>query len=431
MNKQLIVGQYENKVEECVQGFQQYLDLSFNRIDTFLDQIAFDPQPQSSIPNKNINNIPKFDQIQFPSILQFTTQLIQEVQSIVKLTINKSFQLNQQSNTKHINQHNHNQLNFKPFTYNLIQNHSIQQTEYCRAIAINQDNSIVLAACKNQIKVFEFKQEQLKQIQILTEHQNRVTTLNLMKKSTQFISGSKDKQIIIWSMDQNNQWICSQKLNEHNSEVNCLLLNNNEDLIVSGSDDKTIKFWRKQNQWKCSQTITDHTNYVVGLSLNEKQNRVISCGYDMFILVIEESLQDQKWNVIQKITVEEYGYRICFINDNVFTFQPRLKDQMYYYEINNTNQQYTKTKEIVVKSDHNGCDYYFPQQYIKSKCLLVNKNGQNVNLIRKNQNADFITQQSIQFGHNGIYGQISEDGQYLMTWDYNSKEIQIRKYNEE
>ncbi|CAD8215336.1 unnamed protein product [Paramecium octaurelia] len=326
---------------------------------------------------------------------------------------------------------NSNTTSQHPFTYNLIQNHKIQQSEYCYAIAINKDNSIVLAGCDNKIKVFEFKQEQLKLIQLLTEHKDNVTTLNFMKKSTQFISGSMDKQIIIWWMDQKSQWICQYKLNQNSYQINCLLLNNNEDLIISGSSDKTIKFWTKKNDWTCSQTITDSTKSVVALSLNEKQNRVISCGDEMlFILIIEQQQQDQKWNVIQKITVDYYGYRICFINDNVFTFQPRLKEQMYVYEINIHNNSYSKTTQIAVKSDSEVCDYYFPQQYIKSKYLLINKNGKNVNLIRKNQNGEFITQLSIQFGHNYIYGSMSENGDYLMTWDYQSKQIQIRKYQQ-
>ncbi|CAD8117247.1 unnamed protein product [Paramecium primaurelia] len=251
-----------------------------------------------------------------------------------------------------------------------------------------------------------------------------------MKQSTQFISGSNDSQIIIWCMDQHSQWICSQKLNEHEDWIKCLLLNNNEDIMISGSDDNTIKFWKKQNEWICSQTINDHTSEVYGLSLNEKQNRVISCGRDKLILIIEQSSQDQKWNVIQKITVEEWGIRLCFIDDNVFTFQPRLQEQMHVYEMNSTNKQYSKTKEIDVKCGKDSCRYYFPQQYIKSKCLLVNKNGFNVNLIRKNQNGDFITQQSIQFGDCNIFGQMSEDGEYLITWDAKSKEIKIRKYHQ-
>ncbi|CAD8187709.1 unnamed protein product [Paramecium pentaurelia] len=64
---------------------------------------------------------------------------------------------------------------------------------------------------------------------------------------------------------------------------------------------------------------------------------------------------------------------------------------MHVYEMNSTNKQHSKTKEIAVRCDYWGCHNYFFQQYIKSKCLLVNKNGYNVNQIRKNQNSDFIT----------------------------------------
>ncbi|CAD8085150.1 unnamed protein product [Paramecium primaurelia] len=267
----------------------------------------------------------------------------------------------------------------------------------------------------------------LNQVQLLSEHGDRVVTLNFMKRSDQFISGSDDKQIIIWTRNQNNSWICSQKLNGHTNDIYCLIININEDLIVSGSNDQTIKFWQKQNEWLCSQTITDHTNYVYGLSQNEQQNRVISCGNDKLILVMEQ--QNTQWIVIQKITVETFGVRLCFIDNNIFTFQPWQKKYMHVFEINSTNKQYIKTKDIPVIGG--GDCYFFPQQYIKQQCILVNKNASNVSLIRKKQNGEFIIEQYIDFGTYLIFGYMTDDGQYLITWDNKSKEYQIRKYQEQ
>ncbi|CAD8116819.1 unnamed protein product [Paramecium primaurelia] len=66
----------------------------------------------------------------------------------------------------------------------------------------------------------------------------------------------------------------------------------------------------------------------------------------------------------------------------------------------------------------------YPQQYIKSKCIIVNKNASNVNLIRKQQNYEFIIEQSIQYKKNKIFGCMNDDGQYLITWDKQSKEYQ-------
>ncbi|CAD8190577.1 unnamed protein product [Paramecium octaurelia] len=130
---------------------------------------------------------------------------------------------------------------------------------------------------------------------------------------------------------------------------------------------------------------------------------------------------------IQDPYIQITQHTICFINDNLFTFQPFSNDYMYVYQINSSSKQYSKTKQINVKSYSYGCMNLFPQQYIKQKCLLANKNGNNVNLVRINQNGEFITQQSIQFENYFIFGQVSENGKQLMTWEFNSRKILIRK----
>ncbi|CAD8116781.1 unnamed protein product [Paramecium primaurelia] len=320
------------------------------------------------------------------------------------------------------------QNNIQPFTYQLIKQQSILQTNQCGALAINKDCSILVAGSDSQINVFEFQQGFLKHIQSLSEHKSEVNTLNFMKQSDQFISGSDDQSIIIWGKSQNKQWISKQKLIGHGDKIQCLVLNNNEDLIVSGSSDKSIKFWIKKNEWIYQQTNTNHNNTVYQLSLNQQQNRLVSCGLDSLILILEKSEQNKQWILKQKIKVDQCGFRICFIDNNMFTFSPHNKEQVSVYELK--NNQFTKTKDIAVKcgSDAN-C--LFPQQFINAKCMLVSKNGEYVNLIRKNENGDLFTYQSIHFGTYYLYGVMSENGQYLITWDYESKQIQIRKYQEQ
>ncbi|CAD8187255.1 unnamed protein product [Paramecium octaurelia] len=318
---------------------------------------------------------------------------------------------------------------FKPFTYKLIEKYSIKQNEFCRAIAFNKDCTLVVAGCNNLIKVFEFSQGQLKQFQVLSEHQNDVHTLYFMKKSAHFISGSADKSIIIWSLTQNSGWVCQQKLTGHTHYIRCMILDNTETLIISGSPDKTIKFWVKKNDWQCQQTITEHTSWISGLSLNEQQNRMISCGGDKQILIMEQFQKDQMWVVIQQIMVEQYGDRVCFINNDLFTFQPYSHETMHVYKKDN-NQQYSKLKEIDVKGGSSGDSYLFPQQFIKTKSILLNKNGQNINFLSQRGESELINEYSIDFGTYYLFGQMSEDGEYLMTWDNKSTEIQIRRYDE-
>ncbi|CAD8081455.1 unnamed protein product [Paramecium primaurelia] len=469
---------YRESIEDCFNKAQEVIESSYNKISQSIDQILLDsvlprlPSLQFESANQQSSSlksstIPK--EFIYPILInQITTELRQPINSIVQREVNKSEQkqteviqsLKQQVenqkeerkkeqrdyleiiNTKNseIKQLNEKQIieenyiqkikqvqDSNKFTFELMEQNSIKVDNYCYAFAFNKDQSIVLAGCQKDIKVFENQQGKLNQVQLLSKHTNQVFTLNFMKKTNNFVSGSSDNSIIIWQVIANNQWNCQQILNGHSNWIFCLLLNNTDDLIISGSVDKTIKFWMKQNQWICQQTINDHAEQVYSLSLNEQQNKLISCSLDSQILIIEQSKLDKQWSVIQKIIVDQYGQRLCFINDNLFTFQPYCKDQMYIYEMDTNNKQYNKIKEIAVKCDSSYCDCLFPQQYRKSKCLLVNKNGKNVNLMRKKQNGDFIIQQSIQFGHQHIYGQLSDDGEYLITWDLGSKEIQIRK----
>ncbi|CAD8173409.1 unnamed protein product [Paramecium pentaurelia] len=251
-----------------------------------------------------------------------------------------------------------------------------------------------------------------------------------MSNNNNFVSGSHDNSIIIWQVIGDKQWDCQQKLDGHQNYIFCLLLNNFDDLIISGSHDTKIKFWIKKDKWQCQQTITDHTNSVYSLSLNEQQNELISCSHDLQILVIESKKSDKQWSVTQKIKLDIFGFRLCFINDRQFTYQPYFKEQMYIYERDSNSNQYKKIKEIFVKFGSFSDDCLFPQQFIKSKCLLVNKNGQNVNLIRKKENGDFLIEKFIEFDTYNIFGQLSNDGEFLITWDNGSNEIQIRKFRE-
>ncbi|CAD8104113.1 unnamed protein product [Paramecium primaurelia] len=159
------------------------------------------------------------------------------------------------------------------FSYELIQNKSITQVNECSAIAINKDSTIIIAGCSNQIRVFEFKQDQLKETQLLSQHEGKVNTLNFMKLSTQFVSGSLDKQIIIWIMNPGNQWVCQQQLIQHSDQIRCLVLNNNEDLIISGSNDMKIKFWKQ---------------YSMVLQINYRRSQRKCIGFE-YKLTIEQS----------------------------------------------------------------------------------------------------------------------------------------------
>ncbi|CAD8077812.1 unnamed protein product [Paramecium sonneborni] len=408
----------------------QYENLLFKNYEQILE-MADDISNQKSF--KQIESNLNIYQINWNLLTSSSQQKLEEIlnNSQVILTNNKNEKYS-------IMQNENNQITslkidgfIQPINYQLLQEYSIKQVESCNAIAFNKDCSIVVAAQDKDINIFEFSQGLMKKIQTLSEHRNKIYTLTFMKKSNEFISGSCDVQIRVWTNKQNHLWICQQILDGHCGYITCLILNNNENLIISGSEDKKIKFWIKQIKWECQQTITDHSKDVYGLSLNNQQNQLISCSYDNTILVIGKSWWNKKWSVIQKINVEKYGHRLCFINDNLFTFQPYAQDCMHIYEFNNQNKQFIKKKTFQVKC---GTDYnsqLFPQQFIKSKNLLINKIGQFINLIKFKEDEEFLIEQSIDFETNCLFGSISDNGDYLITWDKKSEEIQIRKYTEQ
>ncbi|CAD8185616.1 unnamed protein product [Paramecium octaurelia] len=437
---------YQINIEECMVAIQNNVESSFKNIEAYIDSLfnqtsdSLNIDIQKSLNTSSCGSSICCTQTKFVNVC-FAQQLYQDISPYIATKIKsqllfKDESLNQKNQqiVKDLQQDiseksqtvkSFHQQNFKPFNYQLIQEYSISQNESCLAIAINKDCSTLVAGSESQIKVFEFKQGVMKLFQCLCEHQKKVVTLNFMKKSNQFISGSYDNQIKIWQREQNNQWKSQQTLNGHINYIYCQLLNDNEDLIISGSYDGSIKFWTKKKEWLCSQTITNHSGSVYGLCLNQQQNKVVSCGSDKLILIIEQSEFNKEWIVIQKIK-DDQGCRVCFCDNNKFIFSLFKKELISIFELKN---QFNKTKQISVKCGSDGWSF-FPQQLINSKSIIVSKNGEYVNLIRKKQDGDLLTEQSIHFGTNTLFGTMSDDGEYLITWDGKSQQIQVRIFQE-
>ncbi|CAD8215398.1 unnamed protein product [Paramecium octaurelia] len=332
------------------------------------------------------------------------------------------------------------QPQLKQFSYELQPSNQIKKNINCQAIAINKQNKFVIVTSDSKILVIFFKNGQLKKLATIIKHKKDVSTLNFFNYNSNFVSGSQS--VIIWplSLISNQKYI--QKISGHAKMIQCLALHPSEFLIVSGSSDATIQFWFNYEQQLNNQKITDHKDSVFGLAINKEGNRIVSCGKDKLILIIEKSNSHHPfWQVRQTITSNEFGYRICFINDNAIAFQPIS----YYKGYNNgtdhlhiytpdEDQIYTKSKEIMVAGGGQICHYYFPSIYNSNKEILLVKNGYMVSLLRINDQFkgknQYIFFNCLKFYKGLIIGTLSEDGEYFITWDAKSKEIQIRKYQE-
>ncbi|CAD8089852.1 unnamed protein product [Paramecium primaurelia] len=139
----------------------------------------------------------------------------------------------------------------------------------------------------------------------------------------------------------------------------------------------------------------------------------------------------------QRISVDLWRYRLCFINNHVFTFQPietapqlQGSAHIHIYIYNTQKEQYLKSKTVLVQGGGQPCRPYFPQLYINSINLLLSKNGHYLNFIRfkfssSKSDLECNLEQAINFGTMNTYGTISDNGEFLVTWDQKQNNIQI------
>ncbi|CAD8150640.1 unnamed protein product [Paramecium octaurelia] len=298
--------------------------------------------------------------------------------------------------------------------------------ENCYAMDFDTSLSLIIIGDRNGfIQLFKFQSNKLKKQKIVKGHR-QVICIVVLKHSNQFIS-SGDKIIKIWSF-QGTYLRHLQYLSGHSRPVRCILVSHHEDLIVSGGNDCYIKFWiRKDNICNFDQQLLEHENWICGMSLNESQNQLISTAWEEPLIKISQQQPCKTWIVIQTIQIDIWGARICFLNNEMFSFQPFNGQSMQLYQFQSQSKVYTISKTLDVQQSKLGCTNLFPSQFIKEKQILVKKNGQCVNIISIKNNNDCILQQQLEFDHYCVNGSISHDGQYLITWDLSSSQIQIRQ----
>ncbi|CAD8206680.1 unnamed protein product [Paramecium octaurelia] len=408
--------QRQKEDQEFVSQFQHYLDQIidvFNQIRNkllLLYQTKIDTLDEM---NELLNLFLQQHQEKFDSII---LKVQQELLSVLK---SYSDNLNQIS----INSFQSN-LGNKNIKYQLIQ--TIKESPIY-SFSFNSTSSMLAAGYSTgQIAIFELGTEQIRKQQILKEHKGSVYSIEFFYQKDCFISGGQDRVILIWSFE-NKLWICQQRIDAHSDWVSHLIINKNNTLIISSSGDKTIQFWNKGDLWKRSQTITAHLNTVNSLSLNDAEDQLISCSCDHTIKIFES--KNSNWIILQTIKVDKLGFRLCFINNFTFVFQSENSINLSVYKFSQSDGLYQHIKNVLIENG-NYCGNLFPSKYIRSKNIILNKNGNKVNLIKIPSDEEFILEEVIDFGTRAIFGNISYDGQYIATWDKNTKQIQIRKYVE-
>ncbi|CAD8109908.1 unnamed protein product [Paramecium sonneborni] len=323
------------------------------------------------------------------------------------------------------------------FQYRLHKQYSVQQNKWCKAIAFNKNSTILAIGCNEIIKLYEFKEGDLKLFKSIQGHSFDVNCLKWSNYQNQLISAGYDGKILFWSINSINHQKLIMKFVIHSLSITCLIMNTQENFLITGSMDQTIQIMNQNYQkfdWNTFQVIKEHVDTIFALSLSQNQKKLISCGYDNLIIVLENNgLATQKnyWIVKQKIITNVHGYRLCFLKDYLFAFQPYNKEELWIFDDQNLQKQFKSSKIIQIKSECDDFASLFPQQFIQNKRIILSKNGNFIHLIKFLDQDDFQVIQEIDFGDQCIYGQLSPNGKYLVTWDNKSNFIQIRLLDEQ
>ncbi|CAD8129392.1 unnamed protein product [Paramecium sonneborni] len=319
----------------------------------------------------------------------------------------------------------------------LIDN-TIQQTHVCYAISFNSSGSLMISAFNQDIKVWNFVSGRLQEITTLIGHSNGITSLCFSQKCNNFVSASYDNSIKCWKQINEKVWQSSQSYQKHTNCINCLILNQSENLLVSGGRDHSIKIWQIdfiQNELTYLYSLDKHIKSVYSLCFNQSENTLVSCGKDKQIIIWKKDIL-QKWQFEYVVTqtVQEFGCRLYFINDDQFIWVPGdqvSKDCISIFEFQDGKYQENLMKEVeLIKNDKN-CDYRLcPIFYNSKNNLMIVKHKNHVYLIKISKEGKLNIIKWIKYESNFIQGALSNDGRYLVTWNksenkYDTYEILI------
>ncbi|CAD8116419.1 unnamed protein product [Paramecium sonneborni] len=431
---------FQEQMTQIKKQFIQNIEHLINQTNQLINGINYDK-------NNKIKTLQNYDEKVTLSILQEMAQLISESSSILKRSksdmelyqklkqlndLAKQIRTEQEKSVVNImkqqQQFREKIVNFKElylkntqkFRFKEIKNiNNVKQYEVCRVITFNRDDTIMLAGCNFNIKVWNFNNGRIKEDQTLIGHVDDVISLTFSLNQNLFVSGGswKDKKIIIWikSID---KWKISQILDSHQGFVPQLLLNQNDSELISCSQDKKIIIWNYQtidNLWKLKQELTNHKDIIYGISLSSTENCLISCSQDQSVIVWKK--RNNIWEQFQQIKHNYYAFRISFLDDDSFIFQLNIEGFLRLYQQKQDGEFQENIEMRMYVQDLEDPWLLFPSVYNIEKKILIQKQNKFVNIFINQGNGMLIKGDTIQCQSHQNNGGLSKNGRFVVIWD--------------
>ncbi|CAK84600.1 unnamed protein product (macronuclear) [Paramecium tetraurelia] len=205
-------------------------------------------------------------------------------------------------------------------------------------LCVNQLNNLLASGCQEgNIKIWIEAEEKWINSQVLIQHSQWVKSLSFNYDSTFLISGSGDKSICVWNL--NEDWEHFQTLTEHTSLVNCVNFAQNENTFVSGSEDQTIKIWNQQlndpnGKFTCIQQL-EGGYYIRSVCFNHNSLLLVSGSYSNIKVWVKNHagvfvLNQQKYFDSRQVLLSDDSKSLFSVNRftlNIRMFRIKEKNQ--------------------------------------------------------------------------------------------------------
>ncbi|CAD8214493.1 unnamed protein product [Paramecium pentaurelia] len=314
-----------------------------------------------------------------------------------------------------------------------LKDKSIQQEKRCQAIAFDSSGSIMVTTESREIKVWNFKNGKIQLVNSLQGHTSYVNCLVYSKTQNSFLSCSDDKTIRCWKQMNLRNWMSSQPYYQHTHYIQCMIINKNEDLLFSGSFDRSIKVWKvdfNENFLTYQYSLDKHNHFVNGLSLNPSENVLASCAKDNNSIIIWErninNIFEFKYIVTQSI--QDTGNKLMFITDDEFIWatSSRSQDNIYTFQLKQGIFQENQEKTIqLTKNNMIQDEFRFPFLYNRERNLIVVRVKTIIYILQQLNDGSYKIASQLNCNTYEIYGQITNNGQYLVYWDDHIKGYSI------